>query len=457
MESSNANGLTVIIVGAGLAGVMLALLLEKQGVNYFILERAQAVKPLGSVMSINSNILPVFEQLGLFEDVKKISKPCRSIGLHDLQMNKIVDINMADYEQMTGYQPAVFARPRLYELMVSRVPAHKIFRGKKVVSIEETVDHVVVKCSDDSQYQGDIVVGADGAYSGVRQSLFKKLEGEGQLPKSDTQDLTYGWVCTVGLTKAMDPEKYPFLKDDVSRFSQVIGKDLLNYTAVTVTDNQMCWSLVVQQEKENAVKDPNLRNAEWAAPEALETSLKEFYAFPCPLGGMMKDLIDATPKESISKVFLEEKMFETWHHGRVVLIGDGAINAMQDAVILSNCLYDLRSTKLSEITAAFKDYREQRYPHAQSQFDNSRLVGRLTCGQGFSDKILRYFVFNILPASIQRQQFLKAASYRPQACFLPLAENRGQGPVMPQKPSWRRELELHQERQHSNEQQPVAA
>jgi len=34
-------------------------------------------------------------------------------------------------------------------------------------------------------------------------------------------------------------------------------------------------------------------------------------------------LIDNTPKEVISKVMLEDKMFETWHSDRVVLLGDG--------------------------------------------------------------------------------------------------------------------------------------
>ncbi|KAF9309489.1 hypothetical protein BG003_009704 [Podila horticola] len=36
----------------------------------------------------------------------------------------------------------------------------------------------------------------------------------------------------------------------------------------------------------------------------------------------MGDLIDRTPKELISKVMLEEKLFETWFGGRVVLLGD---------------------------------------------------------------------------------------------------------------------------------------
>jgi 2-polyprenyl-6-methoxyphenol hydroxylase-like FAD-dependent oxidoreductase len=67
--------------------------------------------------------------------------------------------------------------------MVSRIPAHKTLRGKKVLSIRD--DQAIVSCSDGSKYQSDIVVGADGAYSGVRQSPFKSLKKEGRLLASD--------------------------------------------------------------------------------------------------------------------------------------------------------------------------------------------------------------------------------------------------------------------------------
>ncbi|KAG0369307.1 hypothetical protein BGZ54_010333 [Gamsiella multidivaricata] len=272
-------------------------------------------------MSMNANIMPVFEQLGLLEEIKKISKPCESIKLHDIHMKELVEFAMSSYQDLTGYQPVVFARPRLYNLLISQIPSHKILRGKKVLSFEENEDHVLISCSDNSQYRGDILVGADGAYSGVRQCLFKKLEREGSLPRSDTQGMTIGYVCTVGTTESIDPEKYPCLRDNATRFSQVLGKDLFNYTTATVPDNQICWALVMQHKKEGEGKELAFRNSEWA-PESVETSLKDFYNFPCPFGGSMKDIIDATPKECISKVFLEEKIMETWYHGRVVLIGD---------------------------------------------------------------------------------------------------------------------------------------
>lgn len=40
--------LKIVIVGAGLAGLMLAILLDRMGVNYVILERAKEIKALGT-------------------------------------------------------------------------------------------------------------------------------------------------------------------------------------------------------------------------------------------------------------------------------------------------------------------------------------------------------------------------------------------------------------------------
>jgi hypothetical protein len=39
----------------------------------------------------------------------------------------------------------------------------------------------------------------------------------------------------------------------------------------------------------------------------------------------MGDVLSDTPKDLISKVFLEEKLFKTWYRGRTVLIGDGNV------------------------------------------------------------------------------------------------------------------------------------
>jgi 2-polyprenyl-6-methoxyphenol hydroxylase-like FAD-dependent oxidoreductase len=66
---------TVIIIGAGLSGLTLAALLEKAGIAYTVFERAKELKPLGSALNIGANVMPLFEQLGILDEVLRNAKP----------------------------------------------------------------------------------------------------------------------------------------------------------------------------------------------------------------------------------------------------------------------------------------------------------------------------------------------------------------------------------------------
>lgn len=69
--------------------------------------------------------------------------------------------------------------------------------------------------------------------------------------------------------------------------------------------------------------------------------------FPVISGGdkpvTIGDLIDWTPKELITKVMLEEKVFETWYDGRVVLLGDGKIMLSFFGLNVFHCLANVVS------------------------------------------------------------------------------------------------------------------
>ncbi|KAF9142598.1 hypothetical protein BG015_000748 [Linnemannia schmuckeri] len=49
------------------------ILLERAGIPYLVYERAKGVKPLGAVMSLNAGVFPAIEQLGLYEELLKVS------------------------------------------------------------------------------------------------------------------------------------------------------------------------------------------------------------------------------------------------------------------------------------------------------------------------------------------------------------------------------------------------
>lgn len=84
---------------------------------------------------------------------------------------------------------------------------------------------MIISCSDNSSYKADIVIGADGAYSGVRQNLYKQLSAQGHLPKSDGADLPFNTTCLVGQTRPLDPQVFTHLKDSHTWFETIIGEN----------------------------------------------------------------------------------------------------------------------------------------------------------------------------------------------------------------------------------------
>jgi hypothetical protein len=62
-------------------------------------------------------------------------------------------------------------------------------------------------------------------------------------------------------------------------------------------------------------------------------------------------------------------------------MGIGEANEIHDAVVLANCLLELKDLSLRNITNAFKDYYAQRYPRVKSQFSSTRTATKLVVGQ----------------------------------------------------------------------------
>lgn len=224
----------------------------------------------------------------------------------------------------TGYKRLLFARPELYNVLFNKIPTHKIHMSKKVLSFQQNHEGVMLRFSDNTTVHGDILVGADGAHSGVRKHLYKTLDEQGLLPKGDTKIMNTGYMALVGTTLPLDPseERYKDLAAEDSKCSFHIGDNSTPFTWMTYTvpGNRICWNVVIQLELAE-IEEEQFRRSDWA-PETngkILDQIREFKTTYGPLG----DIVDATPRERISKVFFEDMLFETWTHGRTVLIGDG--------------------------------------------------------------------------------------------------------------------------------------
>ncbi|KAH7058044.1 hypothetical protein BKA57DRAFT_531337 [Linnemannia elongata] len=440
----------VLIAGAGLAGLFLGILLEKAGIPYEIFERSAQIRPLGAIMCLSPNILPAFEQLGLLDELMSFSKPAiRGQMLTDNL--KLIGNMVATSAELIGYDRVLFARPELHDMLLNKIPKEKLHMSKKVLSFQQNHEGVMIRFSDNTSIHGDILVGADGAHSAVRQHLYKTLEKEGLLPKSDTKPMSKGYISLVGTTNELDPVKYPGVLDEDSEAFYMVGDKDTPYTWVTFTipGNRICWNVIIQLGI-TEIADDQFKSSDWV-PQQNQKMMDEIRHFKTPYGNL-GDLFDATDIERVSKVYFEDMLFETWNHGRTVLIGDaahkilpssgaGAVNAMQDAVLLANHLYDIFPTSFENIKTALTEYKEERFDAIKEQYPQSYMSAKLIYGHTFSERILRHVVFNWLPKSVQRKQMSKDTAYRPQANFLPLAPKRGTLEIIPQWPSKRIEKE----------------
>ncbi|KAF9277910.1 hypothetical protein BGZ68_008912 [Mortierella alpina] len=420
----------VLIVGAGVGGITLAILLEKAGVPYDVYERAVEVKPLGAAIYLGPNVAPLFRQIGIYDEFVAHSKPCESINVFTEHREPSFDIDFGPVKEMGGSDGYIITRPILYDILLKRVPPERIHNSKKVLSLMQNEYGVMIRFSDGTTADGDILVGADGAYSAVRQSLYKQLRDAGKLPSNDGKSLPYSCVCLAAQSAPFDLEKFPELKDEKCHFNNVLAQDRpYSWMTWTTKSNTLCYTVVLYLDKESSKENDSFRNSEWGA-EAAEAMCNEVRDFPIPGGNgtlTLGDLIDNTPKSQISKVMLEEKVFDTWYGARTVLIGDaggqGALLAFHDAIALANWINTLSSTSAEAIEMVFKEYKTERIRYAkEAQVQGSMMAS--VSARNLKAKVMRLLIKN-MPARLNKQMQMKSAANRPQVSFLPFVQDNG--------------------------------
>ncbi|KAG0374834.1 hypothetical protein BGX24_009878 [Mortierella sp. AD032] len=444
------SGVTVIIVGGGIGGLSLANMFERAGISYLILEKATTIRALGSSLGLDASSLPVMEQLGLLEDFYRASKPVRQFNFFNEGVKPIGVVDFSDLEEIGGYPAIILDRPAFYNVLLKNIPKEKIKYNKRVLSIAQDEDGATASCSDGSAYLSTIIIGADGAYSAVRQNIYKSLKAKGKLSSNDAKPLGYNQHCLVGVSEPFDPELYPVLKNDYTDFEIVIPKNDPFYAIyMPLPGNRISWAVIQNVPRADDSSGDSFRFSEWG-PHAAQEMADYVRHQPHPLreggGGTLGDVIDNTPMDLISKIMLEEKFFESWYEERVVLLGDachkvvpsaglGANLAILEGVHLCNLLVDMPSTDQKDITRVFEAYYRQRGRIAKLALGNSRQFGKVMGDRGPISQLVRKIFLNHIPAWMSKQANTQRIQYRPQLHFLPPAPTSAKAlvPARPQE------------------------
>ncbi|RDW80309.1 FAD binding protein-3 [Coleophoma cylindrospora] len=208
MSSSNSTGkrpFRVVLVGAGVAGLVLSNALQRAGIDHVVLEKhKEIVWPSGASIGIWPNGARLLDQLGCLEAVQNACAEMTAFYTRDPDGKAVSNSQLFDeIVERHGCRFLLLERQEflkhLYECLPSKSP---IKTGCAVSGISESPEGVRVFLADGSHEDGDMVIGCDGVASQVRQIMW--YNANKALPNTITdgemKSLTTSYKCLVGVS-----------------------------------------------------------------------------------------------------------------------------------------------------------------------------------------------------------------------------------------------------------------
>lgn len=284
--------MTILISGAGIAGLTLAHVCEHFGLEYRIFETAQTLRQEGAGIQLSPNAMRVFAALGLTNAIEDAG---HQPGCGEVRAGKTGKRLLAF--PLAGAALAKFGAPyvqirrgKLLEMLAKGI---NIEFGNTLTDPIDSVNNVTIK-SDRDIIEGSFLVGADGINSAIRQNLFGANR-----PRFTGYVAWRTWIDTqkTGLTIA--PNAIVRIGRTGHVVSYPMGDGLVNFVGV--------------------LKSKNIFAEGWMQPAGKHDATLHFAEF----GTEVSDMIDSA--EPLYKWGLFDRPpLPVFHKRRIALMGDAA-------------------------------------------------------------------------------------------------------------------------------------
>jgi len=210
----------------------------------------------------------------------------------------------------TGYDAVFLDRQLILEVLYRQVKdKSKILTSKRVSHVDHTAQGVTVKCTDDTSYEGDIVVGADGVFSVVRQEMWRAADREepGLIPDEEKHHMKSEYQILYGISSAT-----PGLT--AGHYDVTYMKDVSSMTVIGKNDT-VFWFLFSRMDrvyKFGEIPRYTKQDAEAFAERHLDINLQPNVKF----GDVWKN------RKYSTLVATEEADYKHWTWGRFACLGD---------------------------------------------------------------------------------------------------------------------------------------
>lgn len=196
--------LRVLVAGAGVAGISAARGLLRDGHDVTVFEQRPHLQPGGGAVTIWSNGATVLAQLGV--DMAGAGQALSAVRVRTSTGRPLATLDMTAMARGLGAPVRMVPRRVLLERLLDDFPADRVRCGVRAVGVHDTDGGVRVDFDDGSSVDGDLLVGADGLHSMVRDRA-------GAPPARST-----GWCSWQGLVRL------PNLVEDTRVATMIVGR-----------------------------------------------------------------------------------------------------------------------------------------------------------------------------------------------------------------------------------------
>lgn len=360
----------ILIAGAGIGGLTAALALLQRGYDVDVYEQAPALMEFGAGVQLAADGTRILQALGLESAMRKIV--CEAAGKEVRIWNtgqtfKLFDLG-EDSVRRFGAPYWFVHRGDLHTILKDAVLAIKpdaIHTSARAMGYRESNGRVTLEIEDGRRPQGDILVGADGVHSRLRQQMFDPSPSE-----------FTGIIAWRGLAKRaeLSPELQRMVGTNwVGPGGHVItypihAGEWLNFVGFGERDD---W-----------------RVESWHEKGSHEECAADFVGWHEYVHEIIRKVDQPYKWALVSRAPLH-----TWSKGHATLLGDachptlpflahGAIMALEDAIVLARAL-----DKYPDIAEALQRYQDARVERATKIVNGSNETGKRFHNRTLADPV----------------------------------------------------------------------
>lgn len=350
------DALRVAVIGCGLGGATAANFLQRAGFDVKVYEQAPQLTRVGAGISLGPNVMKVMQHLGLYDEFLRRGTVARQRLSRAWDNGDILnEVSYTKYGEIYGAVMMSIHRGDMIDILTDPLKPDTMVFGKKAMGIEELASGALrISFEDGTEAEADVVIGADGVNSKVREVLlgveaphYTGFVAYRSVFRSDLLgdfrpmgDHTKWWTTESFLKNEDRHFIHYYLNSDRSEMYFVTGSPDANW-------------------------DPTRGNVPVGKNEVLEC-YEGFH-------DEVQRIITAAP--AITKwPLLERKPLTLWSRGGVALLGDachpmkphmgqGAGMAIEDGAVLARCLKE--GSSVAEALRSYEYNRKDRTARVQ--------------------------------------------------------------------------------------------